>query len=41
MLANGFVVFTMARYCNLQRLSVLMEAKQGMLLEAVMACIPR
>jgi hypothetical protein len=29
MLANGFAVFFSARYCNLQRLSTPMEAKQG------------
>lgn len=32
--ANGFPVFTLARYCNLQRVSTPMEAKQGVLREA-------
>lgn len=38
MLANGFAVFPLARYCNLQRLSTPVEAKQGMLLEADITC---
>jgi len=38
MLANGFAVSTLARYCNLQRLSTPVEAKQGVLLEADITC---
>lgn len=38
MLANGFAVFALARYYNLQRLSTPVEAKQGLLLEADITC---